>query len=141
MFYKCRHFRIEELVDQFTFNKFGELSWMFFDPNALRMIDGLREYFDTPIYINGWLWKSESQFRGLRPRYYAKGVTHSPHHFGKAFDMTFKGMTADEVRNRIINDQDHPHLNFINRIEAKVNWIHADTMNIPDDQRIRVVYP
>ena len=141
MFYKCKHFRIEELVDKFTFNKFGQLSWQFFDVNALKMIDGLRDYFETPIYINNWKWQGESQFRGLRPCYYKSTTQHSAHYFGKAFDMTFKDMTAEEVRERIIIDEGHPKLHHINRIEANVNWIHADVMNIPDEQRIRIVYP
>ena len=140
MYYKCKYFRIEELVDSLTYKKFGEDSWQFFDIRALKMIDGLREYFDTTIYINNWIWGGVSEYRGLRPKYCEVGALHSAHRFGKAFDMTFKNMTADEVRNRIILDQDNVNLMRINRIEGRVNWIHVDTFNIPNEERIKVVY-
>jgi len=148
MFYKCKHFRIEELVDKFTFEKFGELSWQFFSPNFLMMIDGIWEYFGVTVYMNNWVWGGDAKFRGLRPEYCKIGAMHSPHRLGKGADMVFKGMSAEEVRNRIIIDQEHPKLNRITRIEVGRDvggnireWLHADCLNIPDVQRIKIVYP
>ena len=148
MFYKCKHFRIEELVDKATYEKFGELAWQFFDPNFLIMIDDLWEYFGVTVYMNNWVWGGTAQYRGLRPWYVDTGADYSAHRFAKGGDMIFKGVAAEVVRNRIIIDQDHPKLKRITRIEGGRNrdgnerpWLHADTMNIPDAQRIQVVYP
>lgn len=137
--YTCKHFRIEEIVDKFTYEKFGELSWQFFNPQALIMIDGIREYFDTQITINNWLWGGDFQFRGLRPKYADVGATHSLHRFGGAFDGDIKGVTAEEARQEILKNKDHELLKHINCIEAKVKWLHSDVRNVSD--RIKIVYP
>ena len=39
--YKCKHFKIYELVDKCTHDLWGEDSWQFFDTNSLQMIDDL----------------------------------------------------------------------------------------------------
>ena len=137
--YTCKHFTIEELVDKHTFEKWGDNSWQFFNPDALRMIDGIREYFGKSIIINNWKWGGNLQLRGLRPCYVDIGAKYSLHRIGSAFDLTIKGMDAEDVRKEILENKGHELLKYVNCIEADVSWLHADNRNIPD--RIRVVHP
>ncbi len=137
--YTCKHFIVQELVDKFTYEKFGELSWQFFDPHSLIMIDGIRDYFNSPVYINNWDMGGENQYRGLRASYVNIGATFSLHKFGKAFDMTVKGLDADYVRKCIMDNKDDGRLVNINRLEGDVTWLHADTANIPE--RIMLWHP
>lgn len=135
--YKCEHFIIQELVDKYTYEKFGDLAWQFFDEKALMMFDGIREYFNKATYINDWDTNGVNQFRGLRPSYVNIGAMHSLHKFGKAGDMTISGVSAEEARIEIKANKDHELLKYINCIEADVLWLHSDVRNI--DNRILLV--
>jgi hypothetical protein len=135
--YICKYFRIEELVDKYTFEKWGKKSWQFFNPQALMMIDGIREYFDSPMYINNWLWGGNLQFRGLRPLYVDTGKKYSMHRFGGGFDGWLKKVTVKEAREEILKNKDHELLKHINCTEAIDTHLHTDVRNISD--RIRIV--
>jgi len=137
--YTCNHFSIEELVDRFTFEKWGDNAWQFFNPQALKMLDGLREYFDKSVIVNNWKWGGNLQLRGLRPCYITEGAQYSLHRVGGAFDFNVKGIDAEEVRKEILDNKDHELLKYINCIEADVTWNHCDVRNCPD--RIRIVHP
>jgi hypothetical protein len=138
-FYRCRYFKGYELVDKHTYHKFGENVWMFFNPVALRALDGIREYFDRPVIVNDWFKGGQLQFRGLRPPYCTTGTTYSQHRFGNAFDCTIVGMDAEDVRKIILQDKNHPLLKDITCIEEKVSWLHFDCRNISG--RIWIIEP
>lgn len=135
------YFSIHELVDKTTFNKHGERAWKFFDFYALWALLIIREGIGKPMTINNW--KSGGRFsqRGLRTnicsivlskvkqmRLYLSG-----HVLGKGFDFDVQGMTADEVRDWILENE---HLfPFKIRLEHKIsktgktiNWVHIDTI-------------
>jgi len=144
--YTCKHFKLYELVDKYTYEKYGQDAWMFFNPNALRMIDGVWEYVDTVlkprktvIIINNWKWGGRLQERGLRPIYMTTGAKYSQHRFGNGFDCTVKDISSEDMRKEILNNKDHELLQYINCIEADVPQLHLDGRNIPD--RIRIVHP
>ena len=136
---KCEHFKIHELVDRYTFNKFGEEAWQFFNPIALIALDGVREFFHKQIIVIDWFWGGEFQYRGLRPIYCTEGATYSQHRFGDAFDGDIEGVTAKEARQAILENQDHELLKHITCIEADVNWLHFDCRNIAE--RIKILNP
>lgn len=144
-FYQCKHFRIYELVDPITHSRFGERSWMFFHPPALKMIDGIWEFFNdyrgikTTVIINDWYWGGRFQWRGLRTPDCTIGGNLSQHRLASAFDQDIEGVPAEEARKIILANQNHRFLKLINCIEADVNWLHADTRNVKD--RISIVYP
>lgn len=137
--YKCKYFKIEELVDKATYAKFNEGAWMFFNPQALMSLDGTREFFGVSITVNNWDEGGQFQFRGFRPITYTGGGTYSQHRFGNAFDCDVKGLSASEVRKRILANKDNELLKFITCIEDDVNWVHLDCRNISD--RIRIIKP
>ncbi len=142
-FYKCKHFCIYELVDRYTFEKFGEDAWMFLQQKALMSIDGIREFFselkgkDVPVTVNNWYWAGGLQYRGLRPVYYTSGATHSQHRFGNSFDLDVKGVSAEDVRKEILANKDNELLKYITCIETNISWVHVDCRNIPS--RIRII--
>ena len=139
MFYIPKHFKIYELVDRDTFNQYGIMALRFFNPLALQMIEGIREYFGAPVKINDWFWGGKFHWRGLRTKWCEVGSDYSMHRFAGAFDFDIKGLSAHEARKRILDDKDHPLLKNINCLEDKVTWVHADVRNV--DNRILVVNP
>ena len=145
MFYTCQHFKIWELIDKETFERWGGSAWMFLNPAALQMIDGLWEFATayggkkTSIVINDWHWGGHLQQRGLRTPSCTIGGKLSQHRFGNAFDCFVEGFTAEEMRQAILENYDTYRLQWINCIEAGVDWLHLDCRNIPD--RIRIVRP
>lgn len=137
--YIPKYFRVYELVDKATYYQFGFKAFQFFNPLALQMIDGVREYFDAPVTINNWISGGDFQWRGLRTKACEVGGDYSLHRFGGAFDCDIKGLSAHEARKRIMADKDHPLLKNINCMEDGVNWLHIDVRNIAS--RILIVYP
>ena len=124
---KCKHFRIEELVDPETHRVFGEKSWWFFDEKLLRVIDRLRENLGQPITANNWLWGGNYTWRGLRTLDCGIGADYSQHRLGKALDFTVRNMTSCEVRKHILdNIADYPE---IKGLELKTSWVHIDVRN------------
>jgi hypothetical protein len=129
-----KYFKIEELVDKNTFQKYGEDCWKLFQPNILDALDGVREFFGNPVTVNNWNSGGAFQFRGYRAPDCPVGALQSYHKRGMAFDFDVKGMTADVVRGMIMEHQNDPLLKNIMRMEAKVSWCHIDTK--PVENRI-----
>ena len=136
--YRCEFFSIEELVDGAVYDRFGNAAWMFFNPAALKSIDGIRKHFGKPVTINNWKRGGAFSQRGLRSNT-AVGAQFSQHKFGNAFDLDVLGMSAEEVRTEILANPDHEDFKLINCVEAGVNWVHLDCRNI--DNRILIVRP
>lgn len=130
--YKCKYFKIQELVSRKVYKKYGDKCWEFFNPILLRTIDDLRKHFDTSITINNWLWGGNFEQRGLRcnldqivkDKTNAGTIYISEHILGRAVDFDVKGWSSEQVRQEIIKNKD----NFpaIKRMEKDVNWVHID---------------
>jgi hypothetical protein len=126
------YFDIRELVSKEVYNKEGENAWRFFDPRLLEVMLFIREELSKPISVNGWYFGKSYSQRGLRENTGSivkektlKGKMYlSAHVFGQALDFDVKGLSAEEVRNRLKAMADRlPHAI---RLEAKVNWVHLD---------------
>lgn len=135
---KSKHFKIQELVSEAVYKKYGEKSWLFIDEKLIKTLDLLREHFNSPITINNWLWGGELQQRGLRTNLdqLVKDKTNknimyvSQHVLGKAVDLNVKGLTTQEVYDEIIKNKDKFYL--ISRLENIKNtptWVHIDVAN------------
>ena len=132
---KSKYFKIQELVSEDVYKKYGEKSWMFIDEKLIKVLDLLREHFGKPIIVNNWLWGGELHQRGLRANKdeivaNKKGYYISQHCLGKAVDFNVKGLTAQEVYDEIIKNKDKFYL--ISRIENIKNtptWCHIDVAN------------
>lgn len=134
MRYKCQHFEIYELVDKETYNKYGEFAWSFLDDRLLRMIDFLREEFGKAT-INDWYWGGTNENRGLRSPTSTVGAKYSQHKFGRAADILFDGVTAEEVRQFLkdvwtFNESHHEFGSVVKiTLEDGVGWLHIDVRN------------
>ena len=125
MSYEYKHFCIDELVDKHTLLSLGEENcWKLFDTKALKAIDQLREEFGS-VTINSWKWGGSSQWRGFRTQNCGIGASRSMHKVGKAFDLSFKNYTAEEVRKKIKKNESF-WTQYISRIENNVSWLHID---------------
>lgn len=127
-----RNFDLFELVDRATYQKSGDEAWKFFDPEALIMLDDLRDFFNVPVTVNNWWGYSQGyQYRGYRPPDCMVGAQSSYHKRGMAFDCDIKGYTAEEARKIIIENKDNLLLLRIMRLEADVFWVHMDRGTLP----------
>ena len=133
-FYKCKHFKIQELVDKQTYEKYGEGAWMHFNPIALKALDGIREYFGKSVIVNNWNTGGSMDSRGFRSPNDNTGSRWGFHPKGNAFDFSVEGMTADSVRAEIIKHQNESPFDEITALEINVTWVHMDFRNIDCDK-------
>lgn len=143
--YRPLHFQIWELVDKKTHLKFGDDSLMFFNPIALQMLDGVRDFLGAPLIVNNWKEGGAFEFSGFRPKWCRVGVDYSQHRLGNAFDIKPVRMSIENAFIKIINGQTDERLKYLNCMEdiqftqLPTPWLHIDSRNIPD--RIRIVKP
>jgi len=131
--YKCKHFRIEELVPQWLFEEYkkkGQIYklWLIFDKDVLYIADRLREDYG-PMTCNNWLWGGNRTLSGFRP-FDEKdtGASLSQHKFGRALDLIPKNIHPDEIRDDIINGR-KVYMEKIQCLEMNISWLHFDMRN------------
>ncbi|MDD4781835.1 MAG: hypothetical protein PHT02_14695 [Tissierellia bacterium] len=127
------YFDIKELVCPHTYQRFGQGSWIFLDPNLLKSLLILRaDIIKLPMVINNYSWGGNMTQRGLRCNLcdLVKSKTEknqiylSAHCLGKAVDISIEGMTAEQTRRLIELNQDLLPVNH--RVEGGVSWLHFD---------------
>ena len=129
MTYIPEHFKIQELVsrDMFIRNQHQPHKlWLLFDMYLLQEADRLRKRYGA-CYVNNWHNGGNLQGCGFREE--RKATDFSQHHFGRALDLHFVKVTAEEVRQELIKDCQQGRNEIIKGIELKVSWLHIDTRN------------
>ena len=137
--YICEHFSIQELVPPEVFQERGNKAWSLFNPLILKSADRLRKRYG-PMFINTWsLSKAIQEIYGTRTEsgiripgnaYYK---VYSDHSRGNAFDAIFRDISAEEIRDDII--QGRIEFDFPVVIECTINgkeisWLHFATRNM-----------
>ena len=129
--YKPKHFKAHELVPPEIYKKWGDRSFMFIDDRLLRLIDALRDEFGSAT-INNYKYGGDRQWSGLRTNgspYYSRTSQHS---FGRAADIIFSNIDAEQVRGEIKEDPQF-WLNSAGcdsiTLEDGVSWVHVDVRN------------
>lgn len=131
-------FKVKELVCPHTYQRYGENAWQFLSTCYLETLLVIREQIlAAPMYCN----TSNLNQRGLRcnlcPIVSNKQSLYlSAHILGKAGDFTVRGLTAEEARNKII--QNAHLLPYPIRMEKNVTWLHIDTL--PQHNIVEKVY-
>lgn len=128
-----RYFGIKELVCPHVYEIWGENAWQFLDERMLKNLEWIRERIGKPIIVNNWATGGQYSQRGLRctrcilviEKVDLRKVYLSAHIQGKAVDFNVVGMTAEEVRDWIIEHADE--LPYPVRLERDVTWVHMDT--------------
>jgi uncharacterized protein YcbK (DUF882 family) len=147
------HFEIEELVSKEIYNAYGEKACWFLDGRLRILLETMRNRLKTEMVINTWNYTSE-QLATLNSKYgmhyadtlrlsargfrepataNAYGVALSQHRFGRAIDFDAIGITADEVRERIIKDFSIYRIYGLTAIETGIDWVHIDLRYTPGD--------
>jgi len=132
--YKPKNFKIFELVDPVTYEKYGQFAWQFLDAREMWVLHNMRLVFG-PATINDWKWNSNSKtnfkWSGLRPPYCRVGSKWSQHRHGRSTDKKFKKADSEEVRQWLIKNQymtrHSEWIKYISVIEKGTKtWVHSD---------------
>ena len=132
--YKCKHFKIQELVSPIVYSQWGDKAWMFFDEDFLRDLDTIREHWGRAIIVNNWAKGGNLKQCGLRSNLddlvkNKKTLYLSAHCMGKAVDMHDSKGSNKALFNLVYNLIEQKRLKKIKRLENLVNpptWVHAD---------------
>lgn len=133
-----QYFKVKELVCPHTYQQYGENSWQFLSTCYLEILLIIREkILAVPMCCN----VSNLSQRGFRcnlcPIVSNKQTLYiSAHMLGKAGDFTVCGLTAEDARNKII--QNAHLLPYPIRMEKNVTWLHVDTL--PQHNIVEKVY-
>jgi len=143
--YKPKHFGIKELVPKDLYNKYSSrgddfLFQVIFDERLLRLIDIIRDEFGS-MTVCDWSWGGASQYRGYRPPDCSVGAALSQHRFGRAVDMIPKDIMPNEMRKKIIADQNSDKWKVIGGLEMDITWFHVDVRARTNDNKINLFYP
>ena len=126
--YKCEFFQIQELVPPKIFEKRAERSWELLDERLLFALDQLRGRYGK-MTVNNWRWGGDRMWSGLRTPGSPFYSSHSQHSFGRAADILFDDVSAEDVRKDIQVMPDAPEFNLICAVELDVPWLHIDIRN------------
>lgn len=131
--YKCKYFKLQELVSPIVFNHYGDFAWSFFDANILRDLDKIRKQFGKSITINTWLYGGNTTQCGFRSNMDKlvkdkKTLYCSAHCMGKAFDLhSSDNINLFDLIYKMINCGE---LSTLKRLESrqstKDGWVHID---------------
>ena len=121
------YFTLEELIDQKTFEQFGDNAWWFLDEKALETLVALRETFGA-LTVNNWHLGNNYQQSGFRHPQSKVGATLSQHKFGRAFDVKSKNYTPVQMQAFILaNPERFPYITTMENAKHTKTWLHFDT--------------
>lgn len=128
--YKCKHFKIQELVPPSLLEILPEqMAWKLMDEKVLRLADYLKERYspDNPVVINNWSWGGAFTQSGLRTKDYEKFNKNSRHPYGDALDIKFpkEPWLVDKIREDI--RKEGSAFPYITEVEEDVSWLHVST--------------
>lgn len=124
------YFDKQELLSKHVYNIGG--GYELLHPDLQNLVVWIRETLDRPIFANNWAIGGQFSQRGYRtnddPVCKAQKFAPGSAHFkGKALDFDVKGMTAEQVRKWLYDNQESAPVRF--RVEKGVNWVHVDVMH------------
>tara|TARA_R110002020_G_scaffold102076_1_gene239952 strand:+ start:1719 stop:2150 length:432 start_codon:yes stop_codon:yes gene_type:complete len=138
------NFYLQEFIDPGTYSRFGDSSIWFIDPRLVTLAQFMRERLGKPCTINNWNTGGQYQFSGFRPPDCSTGAALSQHRFGRAIDLKVKDMTADEVREDIINSWEiykkSTALTTIEDGDYAPTWCHIDIRDTGMEE-LKIVKP
>lgn len=142
-----RYFNVWELVSRRVYEKLGGNAWRLFDPRLQETLLILRrDILQVPLVCNNWRSGGKLEQRGYRenvsPMARAKTDVDilylSTHTLGMAVDLSSGKMTANQMREAILANQDK--LPYPIRMEdgaSAPTWLHID-VSVPPSQTAKV---
>lgn len=128
------YFKTQEFVSRAMYEARGERSITKMDNRITTFINMLRATLDKPITCNTWLWGGGLQWRGYRTVECPEYKEYSQHSDGRGLDFDVKGMSADEVRQWIIDNRELWWVKPITFLESECSWVHIDCRATPNNQ-------
>lgn len=138
-------FKTHEIVSRDFYNKYAdEKCWAVFRPELIECVLVVRrDILKTGLVCNDWVFGGKHHQRGYRENTCdicmektKSGIIYaSPHPLGAALDLKSAKMSAEEMRQRIIECAymlPHPV-----RLEKNVSWLHIDVCCLPS-QKVKV---
>ena len=124
-----KFFDKQELLSKHVYESGGGYDLLLHDLQNL--VVWIRESLGRPMFANNWAIGGQFSQRGYRTNddpvcKVHKFATGSAHFKGKALDFDVKGMTAEQVRKWLYENQESAPVRF--RVEKGVNWVHVDVM-------------
>lgn len=126
MIYKPKNFKIEELVPEKVFNKYGDFCWTVLNPKILYSVQELRDHLGKSILLNDWKNGGKRHNQVLRTGDYYGRLSLSQHLFANAADCFVEGIEAQELREIVVSMKKMKKLEYITGIEKDVSWLHFD---------------
>lgn len=146
------YFKPYELVSKDCYEKYKGYGDNFFlskfDPRLLKAILIIRISLDKSVTINDWKWRTGGfTQRGLRDTSTAmvqsRAAKNDPwlsgHVIGMAVDFNVKGMTAVEVRQWIVDNEERfdDHIRLERNMKGQpITWVHLDVCYDPKNPKI-----
>ena len=124
-----KYFDKEEIMSRHVFESGGDYDLL--DTDLQKLVVWIRETLNRPMFSNNWAIGGQLSQRGYRTNddpvcKAQKFVPGSAHFKGMALDFDVKGMTAEQVRKWLYENQEDAPVRF--RVEKGVNWVHVDVM-------------
>lgn len=133
--YKCKYFKIHELVSPAVYAYFGEFAWKFLNQDVLRDIDTLREIWGKALIINNYAWGGSYKESGLRCNtdsiVRAKKTPYlSGHVLGRAFDIKPEYMKdlPDLIKCVQLNYHKFLTISRMENPKSTPTWLHLDNL-------------
>lgn len=126
--YKCKHFKIYELVPPHIYEQRKEKAWQLLDNRMLWTIDLLRDLYG-PIIINNYHSGRPRTCSGLRTPECEIYSPTSQHSFGRAFDCIFTETDVEKIRQDILENTHTCAYQYITAMELNTSWLHIDCRN------------
>ena len=121
-------FYIEEFVPKEVYQKFGDASIWFVNPNIILFTQWLKEHRSSSIIINDWKWGGKYNYSGFRPKSCNIGAEFSQHRLGNALDVKVPGYKPSIIRDLIRTNFTSLNEKFkLSTIEkGTLTWTHID---------------
>lgn len=124
-----KNFILQEFVSEELYKRWGDKAVWFLRPEMIQLAQFYRDYFGASVTVNNWHTGGNFNYRGFREPSCTVGASMSQHRFGNGFDCNIKGVSPDEAREEIINNQEAFMAAGLTTLEdgriAKT-WIHSD---------------
>ena len=123
------YFDKQELLSKHVYNIGG--GYELLHPDLQNLVVWIREKLGRHMFANNWAIGGQFSQRGYRTNddpvcKAQRFVPGSAHFKGMALDFDVKGMTAEQVRKWLYENQEDAPVRF--RVEKGVNWVHVDVM-------------
>jgi len=143
MSYRCKYFKLNELVSPAVYSHFGTFAWKFLNQGMLRDLDLLRDLWDNPLIINNYAWGGSYKESGLRCNtdsiVKAKKKPYlSAHCLGLGFDIKPEDIKQVSELYKFIRLNFHKFstISRMENINSTPSWVHIDGLGDRENQII-----